>query len=181
MKLKISRVLYFFDVPQVIELRDEYNDVYVGIFTASTDVGEEYCVVRTNRTKLNALYSEKVDLLSLFALPEDGYSFRLLIDSDSEWFEPLPNQELDLHKNVVKAGFLINVPHAILDAEFHEIFEVDTEKLGVIKADMRWLASGSLSLSKSEELRQTPVLPIGNGMWIYNADKTETLTGFLSS
>lgn len=130
MNLRITRVLHFFDVPQVIELRDTHDDVYVGAFTSSTNSGEEYCVVRTDRVRLKALYSKEIDLRSIFVTPIDGYSLRLLIDSDdAEWFASSLTHEFQLHMNVVKAGFYLHLPHAALDENIRD------ENNGRIRSD----------------------------------------------
>ncbi len=109
MQLKISRVLYEFDIPQVIELMDDCNHIYIGIYASSNEAGDEYCVIRINHTTLNELYSGKIDLHSIFSSPDDGYSLRLLINSDDEWHTPSEVHDFHHHENVVKVGFFLNL------------------------------------------------------------------------
>lgn len=104
--LKISRVLVFFDQPQVVELEDVLGCHYLGALVSTNNGMSTFAAVAVSRNRLNNFYKGTIDLLEVMSRPEDDERMYTVATSDLDFEEGLTWEKAEQYTGAFPDEFL---------------------------------------------------------------------------
>lgn len=86
MKLEITEILSFYELPQIVVARNVFGTQFLMLLESDeTELGLQYLSVPVSNEKLNLFKGKKIDLLSIYTKPEVDQYYLMYTKGDNEF------------------------------------------------------------------------------------------------